>query len=72
MLRKQDEDRAEIKERQKEFDERQKRWDERDKKWEKQDWWMRKTWLQPRELGYLLLMGALAGLAIAVCIMAAR
>src|SRR5262249_51526728 len=72
MLRKQDEDRAEAKERQKEFDERQKRWDEREKEWEVQDWWRKNPWLQPDQLGYLLLMVALAALAITVSIIAAR
>jgi len=79
MLRKQDEDRAEAKERQKkldadqvEFKARQKKWDERDAKWEKDDWWRKNPWIQPREIGYLLLMAAFAALAISVSVMAAR
>jgi hypothetical protein len=72
VLRKQDEDRAANKERQKEFDERQKKWDERDKKWEEQDWWRKNPWVQPRELAYLFLMGALLVLGVAVSILAAR
>jgi hypothetical protein len=72
MLRKQDEVRAENKERQKDFDQRQKKWDEREKKWDEQDWWRKNPWVQPRELGYLFLMGALAALAIAVSTIATR
>lgn len=79
LARKQDEDRAEAKARQKKFDqehedylERQKRWDVRDKKWEEQDWWARNPWTHPSTLGNLLLMVAFAALAVAVFRFAVR
>ena len=71
-LRKQDEDRAETKERQKKYDEeheefkeRQKRWDERDKKWDEQGL-MKNPWLWPGQIAHLLLMLALVVLAVVV------
>ena len=78
MLRKQDEDRAEAKERQKkidvdseEFKQSQKKWDERSKKWEEQEL-QKNSWLLPRELGFLLFTVALAATAITVGILATR
>ena len=72
MLRKQEEDRVEAKERQKIFDEDQEEFRKRQKKWDEQDWWFKNPWVQPRELAYLLLAVALAATAIAVGILAMR
>ena len=79
MLRTQEEDRLENKERQKKFDaeqeefrKRQKRWDARDEKFERQEWWLKNPWLQPKELAYLLLVVALVATTVTVRILAMR
>jgi hypothetical protein len=72
MLRKQEEDRAENKERQKKFDEDHEEFRNRQKKWDDQDWWIRNPWVQPRELAYLLLAVALAATAITAGVLATR
>src|SRR5437879_4959819 len=65
LLRKQDEDRAEAKERQKKFDEAHEEVKERLKKWDKMSW-TKNPWLVPEQLGNFLLVVVLAALAITV------
>ncbi|MHB8974295.1 MAG: hypothetical protein ACYC3X_31455 [Pirellulaceae bacterium] len=72
MLRNQEADRAEAKERQKVFDADHEDFKNRQKKWDEQDWWQKNPWVQPRELAYLLLAVALAATAVAVGILAIR
>ena len=71
QLRRQEEQRKEFEERQKDFDERQKKWDERQAKWDKSAPFGN-PWLQPRQIGHLLLMVALVILAIAVFVLVRR
>jgi hypothetical protein len=53
------------------FDEDQEEFKKRQKKWDDQ-WWWKNPWVEPRQLGYLLLAVALAASAIAVNILAMR
>src|SRR5687768_14647159 len=78
MIRKQDEDRIENKERQKkadeeteEFKKRQQKWDERDKKWEEQRG-QNNPWLRPEDLSLFLFAVAFAAIAITASILANR
>lgn len=78
MLQKQEQDRAENKERMKKFDEGQEEFEKQQKKWQEQnEWlknpeWFKNSWLQPWNVAYLFFSIGFAALAITVGILATR